>query len=149
MSLQVADISPPNGIRGAARLVSLESQLQAAISDMLKPYSDPVVQACVEGYSYGSVGTLAQLGEWGGLIRRVLYLRGIRFATVPPSTLKKHTTGRGDAKKPDMRRPIDLRLAAEWASLPPDASDDVVDAVALALILRDGSEKLEWDAVKR
>lgn len=50
--------------------------------------------------------------------------RGIEHATVYPSTLKKWTTGRGNAKKPDMLEAV----ARRWRRVD---DDNEADAVAL------------------
>lgn len=131
------EIKPPNGIKGAGRLYALAHRFEEALDKLaatafLAYEGQPVrTVACIEGYSYASTGTLAQLGEWGGIVRLALYRRGIAFCVVPPSTLKKATTGRGDAKKPDMRRHVD----AKHGPLPATVSDDIIDAIALAHFL--------------
>lgn len=64
----------------------------------------------VEGYSLASPGRLAliRLGEIGGVVRLRLFEREIPYVEVPPSSLKRFATGRGDATKEQMiRRAID------------------------------------------
>lgn len=159
LGLRWADIKPPNGIRGAGRLYALAQQfedtlcrLEDGACNQYGQHPDQVV-ACVEGYSYASTGTLAQLGEWGGIVRLALYRHGISFCVVPPSTLKKATTGRGDAKKPDMRRCVNLLVSGRY-QLPATVSDDIVDAIALAHFLatahRDPRrmQTLAWDQIR-
>lgn len=58
----------------------------------------------IEGYSFGSGragGTTHAhaLGELGGAVRLELWDRGIPYVDVPPASLKKYATGRGNANK--------------------------------------------------
>jgi crossover junction endodeoxyribonuclease RuvC len=56
----------------------------------------------IEGYSFGQArGTShshAQ-GELGGLVRWALFRKGISYVEIPPATLKKFATGKGNANK--------------------------------------------------
>ncbi len=59
----------------------------------------------LEGYSYGSKGrAVFQIAELGGVIRSWLWTRrdDRPFVDVPPSTLKKYATGKGNAGKDEM-----------------------------------------------
>jgi crossover junction endodeoxyribonuclease RuvC len=80
----------------------------------------------IEGYAYGNKFTLVSCVEIGSAIRMELYRRKIPWFDVQPSTLKKWTTGSGNAKKPDMARAVDQR----WKFT--SESEDVVDSYALA-----------------
>jgi len=54
----------------------------------------------IEGYSYGSQGrAIVSIGELGGVLRVELYRAEIPVLEVPPSTLKKYATGKGNAPK--------------------------------------------------
>lgn len=81
-------------LRGMERLNDiLDAVIWAVVS------SDLVV---IEGYSYGSANQAHQLGELGGIIRHYLHTSRMAYVDVPPSTLKKFATGKGNAGKPDM-----------------------------------------------
>jgi Holliday junction resolvasome RuvABC endonuclease subunit len=57
----------------------------------------------LEGYSYASRHSHAHaLGELGGLIRWSLWKSHIPYVDIPPSTLKKFATGKGNASKDQM-----------------------------------------------
>ena len=51
---------------------------------------------------HSQAGTLDRNGLWWLIVDRLLCL-GVPVAEVPPSTLKKFATGKGNATKPDMR----------------------------------------------
>jgi hypothetical protein len=61
--------------------------------------------AVIEGPSYGSMsgaGHHEAAGLWWHIVYRLDALE-VPYAVIPPSTLKKYATGRGNATKPDMR----------------------------------------------
>jgi crossover junction endodeoxyribonuclease RuvC len=85
--------------------------------------------AIIENYALGMVkspATIVTLVSIGAMIRSALYNRQIPWIEVRPSTLKKWTTGKGNAKKPEMAAAVKER----WGYASP--SDDVIDAFALA-----------------
>jgi crossover junction endodeoxyribonuclease RuvC len=100
--------------------------------------SDSVVQelcdgdkVVVEGFSYGSKGkgVSTQYGI-GWAIRTDLVTNKIPYIEVPPTTLKKFATGKGNVKKEDMILPIYKRYGYE------NDSDNIRDAFILAQIGR-------------
>lgn len=57
----------------------------------------------IEGYSYGSQGmAVYQIAGLGEIIRHSLWMRGIPYVEIPPSTLKKWATGNGGCGKDEM-----------------------------------------------
>jgi Holliday junction resolvasome RuvABC endonuclease subunit len=84
-------ISPPDGVRGAARLYVLQSRIRAATTG-----ADLVL---LEGYAYGAQGRVFDIGELGGVVRLALYCARIPMAEASPATIKTLATGRGDAPK--------------------------------------------------
>lgn len=81
----------------------------------------------IEGYAFTrNVHSFVVSVEFGTLIRIALLEAGIPWCEVPPTTLKKWTTGKGNAKKDQMA----VSVKARWGYESP--SHDVVDAVALA-----------------
>jgi Holliday junction resolvasome RuvABC endonuclease subunit len=85
--------------------------------------------AVIENYALGmkkSPDTLVTLIAIGTMIRSSLYNLNIPWIEIRPSTLKKWTTGKGNAKKPQMAEAVKNR----WGYTSP--SDDIVDAAALA-----------------
>lgn len=84
----------------ARRLHELVERLERLIR-VFPPLPDLVV---VEGYSLASPGRLAlvRLGEVGGVVRSRLFEIGVPYVEVPPSSLKRHATGDGNADKAKM-----------------------------------------------
>lgn len=85
--------------------------------------------AIIEHYALGmrkSPDSIITLIEIGTVIRCALAVAGVPWLEVNPSTLKKWTTGKGNADKAAMGVAVKQR----WGFVSP--SDDVVDAFALA-----------------
>jgi Holliday junction resolvasome RuvABC endonuclease subunit len=75
----------------------------------------------IEGHSFNSRNTHAHsLGELHGVVKVCLLQRGIPFVIVPPSTMKKYATGKGNAPK-DLVYGDAIRRGAEISN--PDESD--------------------------
>jgi len=92
----------------------------------------------IEGYAYvRNVGAFVKLVEVGTMVRSVLYTLGIPWVEVPPTVLKKWTTGKGNATKDMMA----LSVKQRWAYQ--SHSHDIVDAYALAQMAQ-----LGWDAIR-
>ncbi len=65
------------------------------------------------------------LGMVHGVVRVALVEAGVPFVLVPPATLKKYVTGKGNATKPDMRMAVYQRFGLDLAD------DNQVDAFGL------------------
>lgn len=53
----------------------------------------------IEGYAFARPNQAHQVGELGGTVRLELWRRNLPYVEVPPSTVKKYATGRGNADK--------------------------------------------------
>lgn len=82
--------------------------------------------AVIEGYGFARTANILPLVELGSLIRNQLTLRGISWIEVAPSSLKKFTTGKGNATKDQMV----LTVNELWDIGTRD--DNIADAYALA-----------------
>lgn len=109
--------------RGVGRLQWLRAQIREKTWER---GSDLVV---VEGPSYGSQGGQRGHHERAGLFWLVvvdLHVDGIPYAIVPPASLKKYATGRGNAGKDDVMREVARRFP--WFN----GNNDAADALVLA-----------------
>lgn len=72
----------------------------------------------IEGYSFGSFGkssSASYLIELSGILKYDLWKAGISYKIVPPTLLKKFITGKGNAKKEDIKLHIYKRYGMEFA----------------------------------
>lgn len=110
--------------RDILRLMAIRDE----IVDIL--YRSRPDRVAIEGFSMGSKGrAVCQIGMLGGLIRELLESwsdRGYTWHEVPPTTLKKFVTGKGNAAKDEMRLWCYKKWAVEFQS------HDEVDAYSLA-----------------
>lgn len=97
-------ISPPRGLSEGARLLYLQKAIDQATAG-----ADLVVR---EGYAMGTknMAHVRSIGELGGVVRLTLHCRNRPLVEIPPSTLKKFATGKGNAPKEAM-------LQAAWQRL--------------------------------
>lgn len=90
----------------------------------------------LEGYSYSSVGNSFDIAENTGLLKHKLHLMNIEVMLVPPTSLKKFATTKGNATKPAMaaafweQNNVDIKKELGLTSENP--SSDIVDAYFLA-----------------
>jgi Holliday junction resolvasome RuvABC endonuclease subunit len=86
-------------LRGPERLKKLGAEIDRICTgkDYLEIKADVVV---MEGPSFGSEHSHQySIGKLAGVVEVCLYQRGIPFVVVPPSTLKKFATNKGNASK--------------------------------------------------
>jgi crossover junction endodeoxyribonuclease RuvC len=88
---------------------------------------------CIEAYSYGSKGKgVSSIYELGAVIRLMLIdycdELGIDLYEIPPTSVKKFVTGKGNADKVKMAVSISSKYGVELAN------DNEYDAYGLALI---------------
>lgn len=53
----------------------------------------------IEHYAFASKGLVYHIGENGGLLKHKIYKASWKYDTVPPKTIKKFATGKGNADK--------------------------------------------------
>lgn len=103
-----------------------------------------VKRACLEGYSYGSKGTIFNIAENTGVLKHKMWKAGIDFIIPAPTTIKKHFSGKGNANKQmmyDSGREFDKTIpdVLELYNWMADASPmaDIVDSYAMVHYLID------------
>ena len=89
--------SKPHEPTVRARLTRIQ-ELALAVTNFVSPRPDMAI--FIEGYSLTANPTGATtLCEYGGLLRLYLLTEGSAMYEVPPSSLKKFATGKGNSKK--------------------------------------------------
>jgi crossover junction endodeoxyribonuclease RuvC len=82
-------------VKGAERLSLIETEVAG--------HYNHIDIAIIEGYSFGSKGRATfNIGELGGVIRLSLFDDGLSFVEVPPASLKKFATGKGNVGKDEV-----------------------------------------------
>lgn len=100
--------------------------------DMMLDYG---VQTCyIEGYSMGSKGRVFDIAENTGIFKHSAWRFGINVVTVPPTTIKKFATGKGNANKEKMQETfinetgINLKSKLDMTEKQWNPSSDIIDA---------------------
>lgn len=83
--------------KGDARLTEISIEIAKAASD------DDVALVVIEELPPIRANSLGLIGMVQGVVRLLLMELNIPYALMPPASLKKYATGRGNATKPDMR----------------------------------------------
>ena len=102
----------------------------------------------IEGYAFGAKGrAIISLGELGGVVRHFVVGLADNTVEVPPSTVKRFLTGKGNANKLDVVQKLGRRFDREFKT------DNIADAFGLALLgsvvldFRSPNTNFERDAV--
>lgn len=84
----------------------------------------------IEDYAVGNKFTRTEMVEIGTVIRKALYDLGIGWYTIPPTSLKLWTIGKGGGKGKEGKAAMAAAVLERWGFK--SKHDDVVDAYALA-----------------
>jgi len=124
----------PKDMVGVARLNWLCKTLNAK----LKQHNPNEI--FIEGYSFMSKGrSIFNLGELGGIFRLVLARKWGGYYEIPPTSLKKFVTGKGNSKKQILLEQTYRKWGLGSETL---KDDNQVDAYGLAKF---GAAFLKWD----
>jgi crossover junction endodeoxyribonuclease RuvC len=97
-----------------------------SVGSLLKEHVPKIV--VIEGLGFNNQFTKVEMAQVGSIIRMECWRLKLSWWEVPPTVLKKWTTGNGSAKKSQMAE----HVKARWGFV--SSSDDVIDAYALARI---------------
>ena len=115
--------------RGTQRLVDIQRFMQETFT-WLKKNGNTVKEIAMEGTVLASHSALV-LGELAATVKLFLWAMKIQPLQIPPMTLKKYASGKGNAKKQEML----LQIYKNWGIEFND--DNAADAYALARLGRD------------
>lgn len=123
---------------GGLRLLNV----QLFIKDILDRHPSTIKDIAIEGYAFGSQ-MANKLGELGGIVRLTLAQYGYNPLVVPPTSLKKYVTGKGNIQKNQMLLHVYKKWGVEFTD------DNAADSYALAKIAKGdysaGYEKMVID----
>jgi crossover junction endodeoxyribonuclease RuvC len=108
------------------RAVYVANELKIFINSLMEENPSNEVVVGIEGYSLNSKFSLASMVEVGTVVRLMLLELGVETYEIPPTTLKKFITGKGNASKEQVMVAVYKRFGFEA----PD--NDQADAVGLA-----------------
>jgi crossover junction endodeoxyribonuclease RuvC len=118
---EVCSIRPSNGCRDFSRLKEIMERVLDGCAG-----ADVVV---IEGLSMGkAMGKAFERAGLHYMIRYTLWVRKVRTVIVPPSSVKKFATGKGNSEKNLMLREVYRRFQVEASN------DNEADAAALAFV---------------
>lgn len=96
----------------------------------------------IEGYSMGSTGAVFNIAENTAVLKYRLFQEGINWIEVPPTSVKKHATGKGNADKLMMyenfveKTSIDPRKVLNSLSRLSSPFTDIADSYHIAQYVR-------------
>lgn len=91
-------------------------------------------EICIEDYSYGSIGKSYNIAENCGILKYKFQQKNIKYRTVPPTTIKKFATGKGNADKELLLKTfedetkIDLKQILGETEKSHNPSSDIIDS---------------------
>jgi hypothetical protein len=101
-------------------------------------------QIAIEGYSMGSKGKVFHIAENTGVLKYKIYNSGVPLEVVPPTTVKKWATGKGNADKEQMHQAFmkDTGIDLRWKITPDKTKignpvSDIVDSYYICKYLHD------------
>ena len=67
--------------------------------DCIRWYDGRVEHIYLEDYAFAATGRVFNIGENTGILKQHLRTHGFHYTTIPPTVIKKHATGKGNANK--------------------------------------------------
>ena len=81
-----------------------EYQRYKSIADWAMDRLEGCTHIALEGYSFGSKGKVFHIAENTGVLKYKIHNTGVPLEVIPPTTIKKFATGKGNADKIMMHR---------------------------------------------
>lgn len=120
-------------LRGVARLNDITGWLVARIEQLQSGFTCDLMNVAMESGVVRSSAALA-IGELHGVVKYVLAQDNIYPLQVPPASLKKFVTGKGNSGKSEMLLQVYRRWGVEFSD------DNAADSYGLARIARGDAE---------
>lgn len=99
--------------------------------DRLIWYTGRVDRVVIEDYAYAATGRVFNIAENGAILKYYLTENKIKYVTVPPTTIKKFATGKGNASKDMMYESWRLAGGTEFDKPNKNPYSDIVDSYFL------------------
>lgn len=126
---EVAKFDPKRYGTGVDRLISIQDWFTSSLLRL--DCMDTIEHVCMEGYANGSKFGREVAGELGYATKRLLrrwHPQQLLPTIVPPTSLKKFVTGKGNAKKNEMLLGVYKKWGVEYSD------DNLADAYSLARV---------------
>ena len=75
------------------------SKLASWTIECIRWYDGRVNKVYLEGYAFAATGRVFNIAENMGILKKQLREAGFKYTTIPPTVIKKHATGKGNANK--------------------------------------------------
>ena len=75
------------------------SKLASWTIECIRWFDGRVSKVYLEDYAFAATGRVFNIGENMGILKKQLKEDGFKYTTIPPTVIKKHATGKGNANK--------------------------------------------------
>ena len=75
------------------------SKLASWTIECIRWYDGRVNKVYLEDYAFAATGRVFNIAENTGILKKQLREAGFKYTTIPPTVIKKHATGKGNANK--------------------------------------------------
>jgi len=75
------------------------SKLASWTIECIRWFDGRVDRVYLEDYAFAATGRVFNIGENTGILKKQLKEAGFKYVTIPPTVIKKHATGKGNANK--------------------------------------------------
>ena len=75
------------------------SKLASWTIECIRWYDGRVCKVYLDDYAFAATGRVFNIGENMGILKKQLKEDGFKYTTIPPTVIKKHATGKGNANK--------------------------------------------------